>query len=51
MKLREVCPKCYAATGFSITMEEEKGVYFCPKNATHRFKKNKDGFFEQHNAI
>jgi len=46
MKLKEVCPKCFAATGFSILLEEEKGVYFCPKNATHKFKKGTDGFFE-----
>jgi len=48
LKLKDVCPKCYAATGFSIVMEEEKGIFFCPKNATHRFKKDKDGFFLQH---
>ncbi len=48
MKLKDVCPKCFAATGFSICMEEEKNIYFCPKNATHRFKKDKDGFFVQH---
>jgi YHS domain-containing protein len=27
-------------------MEEEKGIYNCSQNAAHRFKKNKDGFFE-----
>jgi hypothetical protein len=48
MKLTDVCPKCFAATGFSIIMEEEKGIFFCPKNATHRFKKDKDGFLVQH---
>lgn len=48
MQLKEICPKCFAATGFSIVLEEEKGVYMCPKNALHKFRKSRDGFLEQY---
>jgi hypothetical protein len=44
--MRDVCPKCFAEHGFSITLEEERGIFTCSKNAMHRFKRSKDGFFE-----
>ncbi|MBI1973562.1 hypothetical protein HYS54_02000 [Candidatus Micrarchaeota archaeon] len=47
MKMKDTCPTCFSETGFSVVMSDEKGIYYCPKNAQHRFKKNNDGFFER----
>jgi hypothetical protein len=46
MKYKDICPKCFCELGFSVPLEEERGIFNCTKKAAHRFKKNKDGFFE-----
>ena len=47
MRMKDTCPACFSEIGFSVVMHEEKGIYFCPKDAQHRFKKTNDGFFER----
>ena len=47
MKMNKVCPACYADTGYSIVLDEDKDVLKCPKNASHKYKMNEDGFLER----
>lgn len=46
VKVNKVCPRCFSERGLSVVMVDEKDKYFCPKDARHQFKINKDGFLE-----
>lgn len=46
VKINKVCPMCFSEKGFSIVLAEEKEKFFCPKDARHQFKLDKDGFLE-----
>ena len=45
MKLYDICPRCFSERGFSIKLENERDVFFCPKDSQHRFKKDDNGYF------
>ncbi len=47
VKINTICPGCFAETGHSIVMQEKEGIYYCPKNPEHRYKRNADGFLEK----
>ncbi|MEM0372907.1 MAG: hypothetical protein QXO69_03685 [archaeon] len=47
VKMNTVCPQCYTETGFSIVMKNENDLFQCPKNASHKYRKNEDGFLER----
>ena len=47
VKINTICPACFAETGQSIVMQEKEGIYYCPQNPEHRFKRNSDGFLEK----
>ena len=46
VKINKVCPMCFSEKGFSIVLTQEKERFFCPKDARHEFRLNKDGFLE-----
>ena len=46
VKINKVCPRCFSERGFSVVLIDEKEKYFCPKDARHQFKANKEGFLE-----
>lgn len=50
VKVNAVCPACYSQTGHSIVMGMEKGVYHCPQNPQHKYKRGQDGFLERTEA-
>ena len=48
MRFRDVCPTCFIQSGFSIEMKkDEKGVFHCPNDGGHRFKKDSDGYWKK----
>jgi|GEM_PF-1292265 len=47
IKINTICPACFAETGQSIVMEEKNGIWYCPRNPEHRYKKNKQDFLEK----
>jgi hypothetical protein len=44
-KFIDSCPTCFQVKGYTIQLEERDGVYSCPRDPSHRFNKNSDGYF------
>ena len=47
MKINTICPGCFSQTGHSVVMEEKEGIYHCPRNLDHKYKRSTDGFLEK----
>ena len=47
IKINTICPSCFAEAGHSVVMQEKEGIYFCPRNTEHKYKRNNDGFLEK----
>ena len=47
VKINTICPGCFSQLGHSVVMQEKEGIYLCPHNTEHKYKKNKEGFFEK----
>lgn len=47
LKYKSSCPTCFSQTGQSIVMEEKDGIYTCPKNKSHKFTKDEEGFWKR----
>ena len=47
VKINAVCPGCYSNAGHSVVMQEENGVYKCPKDPRHKYKRSEDGMLER----
>ena len=47
VKINTICPGCFAESGHSVVMQEKEGIYFCPLDSSHKFKRNNEGFLEK----
>jgi hypothetical protein len=46
MEMKKLCQKCFSTHGYSMELEEkEDGVYVCPRDPGHRYKREDDGSF------
>ncbi|MCD4740475.1 hypothetical protein K8R43_04780 [archaeon] len=48
LKFKDACPSCFIEKGYSVEMEpREEGVFQCPQNAAHRFKRDEQGYWKK----
>jgi len=45
VQMRPTCPRCFGELGHSIVMEFNNSVFHCPKDPTHKFTLDDNGFF------
>jgi len=45
IEMKAVCPRCFSEISHSNVMAFQNGVFICPKNPTHKFSVDENGFF------
>ena len=48
MKFKDTCPICFIEAGYTVLLKEvENGIFQCPRDETHKFKKDENGFWKK----
>lgn len=46
VEIKPICRGCYSQFGYSqVLYPSAEGLYVCPKNPKHKYKKDADGMF------